>query len=205
VLVQFGALDDGRPFIQQPGQGAEEARLALAALAEQDDIVSRNERAFELGKHSPAEAVHPRPRIPAGGERGEQVSADFLPQVLEDVAGCTQFTNSEDIGTISHPYTVAPDQPRNRGIFSIPPFPGLLQRLRWITMTAATPSDLPAPPAGRPVAEEAGLLECDVGEWTGAALADLTGLPHGPAHAVVVPFSGRGKLHGDAGTHGGRP
>ena len=30
---------------------------------------------------------------------------------------------------------------------------------------------------GLPVAEDAGLLECDVGEWTGTALADLTGLP----------------------------
>ncbi|MDQ0732329.1 MSMEG_4193 family putative phosphomutase [Arthrobacter sp. B1I2] len=30
---------------------------------------------------------------------------------------------------------------------------------------------------GRPVTEEAGLLECDFGDWTGAALAGLTGLP----------------------------
>ncbi len=30
---------------------------------------------------------------------------------------------------------------------------------------------------GMPVVEDAGLLECDFGEWTGAALADLTGLP----------------------------
>ncbi|UUL75365.1 MSMEG_4193 family putative phosphomutase [Pseudarthrobacter sp. Fe7] len=30
---------------------------------------------------------------------------------------------------------------------------------------------------GRAVKEEAGLLECDFGDWTGAALAGLTGLP----------------------------
>lgn len=30
---------------------------------------------------------------------------------------------------------------------------------------------------GRAVAEEAGLLECDFGDWTGAALAGLAGLP----------------------------
>ena len=66
------------------------------------------QRTLELGKHRPAEAVDPRPRILAGRERGEQVSADFLAQVLEDVAGGTQFTNGEDIGTISHPSTVAP-------------------------------------------------------------------------------------------------
>ncbi|HKU01950.1 MAG TPA: MSMEG_4193 family putative phosphomutase [Arthrobacter sp.] len=30
---------------------------------------------------------------------------------------------------------------------------------------------------GRPVTEEAGLLECDFGDWTGAALAGLAGLP----------------------------
>jgi len=31
--------------------------------------------------------------------------------------------------------------------------------------------------AGLTVSEEAGLLECDFGDWTGAALAGLTGLP----------------------------
>ncbi|SLJ96647.1 probable phosphoglycerate mutase [Arthrobacter sp. P2b] len=31
--------------------------------------------------------------------------------------------------------------------------------------------------AGLAVHEDAGLIECDFGEWTGAALADLTGLP----------------------------
>jgi len=31
--------------------------------------------------------------------------------------------------------------------------------------------------AGLPISEDAGLLECDFGDWTGAALAGLTGLP----------------------------
>lgn len=30
---------------------------------------------------------------------------------------------------------------------------------------------------GLPVSEDAGLIECDFGEWTGAALAELSGLP----------------------------
>jgi hypothetical protein len=64
--------------------------------------------ALELGKDGPAEAVQPGPRIAAGGERGEQVVADLVAQVLLDVAGRAQFTNSEDIGSITHHSTVVP-------------------------------------------------------------------------------------------------
>jgi probable phosphomutase (TIGR03848 family) len=42
------------------------------------------------------------------------------------------------------------------------------------TCQTAEPS---AVSAGLAVHEDAGLIECDFGEWTGAALADLTGLP----------------------------
>ncbi len=70
---------------------------------------------LELGQDGPAEAVHPGPGIAAGGERGEQVVADFAAQVLVDVAGGTQFTNSEDFGAITHSSTVVLHPAANRG------------------------------------------------------------------------------------------
>ena len=110
VFVQFRPLDDGRPFVQEPGQGAQEPRLALPALAEQDHVMPGDQGTLKLGKHGPTEAVQSWPWILTGRERGEQVSTDFLAQVLEDVAGGAQFTNGENIGTMSHHYTVAPQQ-----------------------------------------------------------------------------------------------
>jgi hypothetical protein len=117
VLVQFRVLDHRRPFVQQPGQRAQEPRLALPALTQQDNIVARDQGALKLGKDGAAEAEQSGPRIPAFGERGEQVVADFVTQVFLDMAGCTQFTDGEDFGSISHHSTVALPLP---GIEEIP-------------------------------------------------------------------------------------
>ena len=92
--------------------------MPCPAFAEQDDVVPGEQGALELGQDGPAEAEHPGPGIAAGGERGEQVVADFAAQVLVDVAGGTQFTNSEDIGAITHPSTVDLYRAGNRGILA---------------------------------------------------------------------------------------
>jgi probable phosphoglycerate mutase len=63
---------------------------------------------------------------------------------------------------------------------------GVAQRLSGLPVQAIYSSPLEraretaepsAAGAGLTVSEEAGLLECDFGDWTGAALAGLTGLP----------------------------
>jgi hypothetical protein len=51
--------------------------------------VAGDQGALELGKHSAAETEHAGPRIAVCGERGEQVVADLVAQVLVDMAGCT--------------------------------------------------------------------------------------------------------------------
>lgn len=115
VFVQLRTLDHRGPLVEQPHQGAEEACLSLAPLAEQDDVVAGDQGTLELGKNGPAETVHPGPRITAGGKGGKQVAADLVTQVLEDMACCTQFTNGEDIGTIIHSSTVVPGCAMYRG------------------------------------------------------------------------------------------
>ncbi len=45
---------------------------------------------------------------------GEQVVADLVAQVLVDVAGCTQFTNGEGIGAITHTSTLVLEPAVNR-------------------------------------------------------------------------------------------
>ena len=88
-------------------------------ITEQDGVVPGEQGPRELGQDGPAEAEDTGPGIAARGQRGEQVVADLLAQVLVHVAGGTQFTSSEDIGAIAHPSKVVPDRGGNRGIFQI--------------------------------------------------------------------------------------
>ena len=48
VVVDLAALDDGDPFVEQGGEGADESRLALTALAEQHHVVTGEEGPLEL-------------------------------------------------------------------------------------------------------------------------------------------------------------
>ena len=70
---------------------AQQAGLALSALAEQDDVVAGEQGALELGDDRPVEPVDPRPGVLARAQLGEQVVADLGAQVLLLVAGGPQL------------------------------------------------------------------------------------------------------------------
>ena len=63
VVAEIGAGDDRRPLVEHPDHGAQQPGLALAALAEQDDVVPGDQRAFELRDDRGVEAVQSRPRV----------------------------------------------------------------------------------------------------------------------------------------------
>ncbi len=65
-----------------------------------------NQGPLELRQHGPAEAEDAGPRIAALRQRGKEVVTDFPAQVLVDVAGGAQFTNSKDLRAFSHSSTV---------------------------------------------------------------------------------------------------
>ena len=50
VLVELAADEDRRPLVEQADEGADQAGLALAALAEQDEVVAGDERPLDLGE-----------------------------------------------------------------------------------------------------------------------------------------------------------
>ncbi len=104
--LSFGTFDDRRPFVQQSSQGAQQAGLALAALTQKHNVMPGNECAFELGQHGAAKAEDSGPRIATLCQRFQQIVTEFLAQVLEDMAGGTQFTNSKDLRAFSHFSTV---------------------------------------------------------------------------------------------------
>ena len=80
VLAELGAGDHRRPLVEQADQRAQQPGLALAALAEQDDVVAGDQRPLELRDDGVLEAVQPGPRVAALAERGEQVVAELVAQ-----------------------------------------------------------------------------------------------------------------------------
>ena len=79
VLVDLAAGDDRRPLVEQPDQGADQPGLALAALAEQHEVVPGEQGALELGQHGVVEADDAGEGGLARAQPGEQVVADLLP------------------------------------------------------------------------------------------------------------------------------
>src|SRR5699024_4407543 len=75
VLAELGAVDDRRPLVEQPREGAQQTRLALPALAEQDQVVAGDQRALELRDDRVLESVEAGPRVLAGGEAAQAVGA----------------------------------------------------------------------------------------------------------------------------------
>lgn len=57
------ARDHRRPLVEQADQGAQDARLALAAFAEHHDVVAGEERPLELGNDGRLEADDAGPRV----------------------------------------------------------------------------------------------------------------------------------------------
>ena len=96
VLAELGAVDHRRPLVEQPDQGAQQPGLALAALAEQHDVVAGDQRPLELRDDGVLEAVQAGPRVAALAQGGEQVVADLGAQGLLDVAGGAELADGAE-------------------------------------------------------------------------------------------------------------
>ena len=74
-VVDLAAGDDRRPLVEQADEGADQAGLALAALAEEDEVVAGEQRALELGQHGVLEADDAREaRARRGRSRASRLS-----------------------------------------------------------------------------------------------------------------------------------
>ncbi len=93
VLAQLAARDHRRPLVEQADQRAQQPGLALAALAEEDDVVAGQHRPLQLRDHRVVEAVQPRPRVLARPQLGQQVGADLLAQRLLDVSALAELAD----------------------------------------------------------------------------------------------------------------
>ena len=91
VLAELGAGDHRRPLVEQSGQRAQQPGLALAAFAEQDEVVAGDQRPLQLRQHGVIETEDARPHIVALGQRGQQILADFLLNPPLAMTGGTQL------------------------------------------------------------------------------------------------------------------
>ena len=93
MLAQFGPADHRRPLVKQPDQRAQQPGLALAAFAEQDEVVTRDQRPLQLRQYGVVEAQDAWPDLVSLGQRGQQILADFLLDSPFTMAGGTQFAD----------------------------------------------------------------------------------------------------------------
>ena len=113
VLVELGAGDHRRPLVEQADQRADQPGLALAALAEQHDVVAGEQGPLELGQHGVVEADDAGNAGLAGAQPGQQVVAELLldvryrwpaarssPRVRGRSAGGTGITG---VGAVTRP------------------------------------------------------------------------------------------------------
>ena len=66
-------VDHRRPLVQQADQAAQQAGLALPALAEHDHVVAGDQGTLQLRQHGVLEAEDARPDVASLGQRGQQV------------------------------------------------------------------------------------------------------------------------------------
>ena len=77
VVVDLAAVDDRGPLVEQRDEGADEARLALAALAEEYEVVSGKQGALQGRQHGRVEADDAGEAGLAAAHLGEEVLADL--------------------------------------------------------------------------------------------------------------------------------
>src|SRR5262249_48619021 len=78
MVVDLAAGDDRRPLIQQPREGADQPGLALAAPAEQDDVVPGEQRPLQVRQHSLVKADDAGKPFLSRAHPREQVLSDLL-------------------------------------------------------------------------------------------------------------------------------
>jgi hypothetical protein len=90
MVVDLTARDDGRPLVKELAEGADQPRLTLAALPEQDDVVPGDQRALDVGEHSLVEADDAREPVLPRAHAREQVLSDLLLDGAVEVAARLQ-------------------------------------------------------------------------------------------------------------------
>jgi hypothetical protein len=91
VVVDLTALDHRRPLVEQAAEGADQAGLALAAFAEEYEVVPGEQGALQVGHHRVVEPDDAREPGLAGPETGKEVVAYLIFDRPVDMTTGTEF------------------------------------------------------------------------------------------------------------------
>ena len=98
VVVDLAAGDDRHPLVEQAGERADDPRLGLAALAEEDHVVAGEERVLELRHHRVLVAQDTLEQRLAGSDLGDGVAPDLLLHRHRGPAGGQELTQGRGQG-----------------------------------------------------------------------------------------------------------
>src|SRR5436190_2115144 len=96
MVVDLAAAHRRRPLVEQADQRADQAGLALAAFAEQYDVVAGQECALDLRQDRAVEADDARESVRPLAQTSEQVVTDLSFDRLVLVTGSTEFGERSD-------------------------------------------------------------------------------------------------------------
>ena len=91
VVVDLAAGDLGAPLVEQPDQRAHQPGLALAALAEQHEVVAGQQCGLQLGQHRVVEADDAGEGGRAGPQPVEQIGSELLLGAAWLISGCPEL------------------------------------------------------------------------------------------------------------------
>src|SRR5439155_16434063 len=100
VVVDLAAADDGDALVEQRDQRTQQARLGLAALAEEDDVLAGEDGVLQLRDDAVVVAADAGEEGLAGGELADQVAAQLGLDGLDAVLGLAEL--AEGLGEGCH-------------------------------------------------------------------------------------------------------
>ena len=109
IVVDLAARDDGHPFVEKIGEAADHARLGLTPFAEEDHVVTGEQRVLELRHDGLLVTEHAREQRLPGRDALHGVETDLFFDGTRHPPGCPQFANRRgESGRLSHASTVTP-------------------------------------------------------------------------------------------------
>ncbi len=109
VVVDLAAGDNRHPLVEKIGEAADHARLGLTAFAEEDHVVTGEQRILELRHHGLFVTEHAGEQRLSGRDALHRIETDLLLDGTRHPSGCPQFANRRGkSGRLSHASTVTP-------------------------------------------------------------------------------------------------
>ena len=97
VVVDLRVGHDGQPLVEQAHQGPDDPGLGLAALPEEDHVVTGQDGVLQLGQHGVLEAEHPGDQGLTGGDARRGIAPDLLGHGDRPPPGLTQPAEGGDV------------------------------------------------------------------------------------------------------------